>query len=109
MTDDSTDLPQHTHVVIRHPDGKTTRIIKTSSTGSERPLTTDEELLLAMLAALKDKDSEIAALREAVEAVCEGWTMPHNARKVLESALWPAQAVQPKHVPETNFGNTALR
>lgn len=32
--------------------------------------------------------SQGAKLRAAVETVCEGWTLPHDARKVLETALW---------------------
>ena len=39
--------------------------------------------------ALAEKDAEITALRCAVIAVCEDWQMPHDARKILESALWP--------------------
>lgn len=36
-------------------------------------------------------------LREAIATVCEGWTLPADARKILEKAMWeyvpPAQAV----------------
>lgn len=32
-------------------------------------------------------------LRTAIEQVCEGWTLPHDARKVLETALWANGAV----------------
>lgn len=66
MTNDLTDLPQHTHVVIKHPDGINTRIIKTGVLYG-RPLTLDEELLLAMLAACADKDTEIAALKDIIK------------------------------------------
>ena len=50
-----------------------------------------------VVACVANKDAEIAALRSAIGTVCEGWTLPHDARKILESALWPAiaQAVQP--------------
>ena len=32
--------------------------------------------------------SEIERLRTAIGTVCEGWTLPPGARKVLETALW---------------------
>lgn len=50
-------------------------------------------------------------LRQAIATVCEGWTLPTDARKILEKAMWehvpPAQAVDlgqfvpdPKTVPD---------
>lgn len=38
-----------------------------------------------------------AHYRQAIAQVCEGWTLPEGARKVLEAALWspPALGVNP--------------
>ena len=38
---------------------------------------------------------EPTGLRDAVAAVCEGWTLPDGARKMLESALWTNPAPPP--------------
>ena len=37
---------------------------------------------------LREAADEIEQLRKAISTVCEGWTLPPGARKVLESALW---------------------
>ena len=56
-----------------------------------------ERIPAYVTACIDAKDVEIAALRKAVEIVCEDWQISQGARKMLESALWPAiaQAVQP--------------
>ncbi len=36
--------------------------------------------------------TERDGLKQVIGTVCEGWTLPHDARKVLESALWTAMA-----------------
>lgn len=33
-------------------------------------------------------NAAVSILRQAISTVCEGWTLPTNARKVLETALW---------------------
>jgi hypothetical protein len=37
---------------------------------------------------LREAADEIERLRKAIGTVCEGWTLPPGARKVLESAIW---------------------
>lgn len=41
-----------------------------------------------------------ASCREAIATVCEGWTLPDGARKILETAMWSSAAPQPAEVPE---------
>ncbi|CAL1778374.1 hypothetical protein BRC2024_HCTLARHO_CDS_0106 [Acinetobacter phage vB_AbaS_Silvergun] len=50
-----------------------------------RDYTDEIETLRTALAASR---AEVEGLQKAVGTVCEGWTLPDDARKVLEKALW---------------------
>lgn len=41
-----------------------------------------------IVAEIRDLKEENERLRAAIGVVCEGWTLPEGARKVLETALW---------------------
>jgi septal ring factor EnvC (AmiA/AmiB activator) len=47
--------------------------------------------LAAMTAERDALAAQAKALRKTIGTVCEGWTLPHDARKVLETALYPAK------------------
>lgn len=53
---------------------------------------------LAAESALAASRAEVEGLREAVGTVCEGWTLPDDARKVLEKALWANTAMEKGNV-----------
>lgn len=44
----------------------------------------------------KEAVERAAGLRQAIATVCEGWTLPGDARKILESALWAPAALAQK-------------
>lgn len=48
--------------------------------------------MLPLLEELAERDTKIERLRTAIGTVCEGWTLPEGARKVLEAALWAEAA-----------------
>ncbi len=48
--------------------------------------------------ALAASRAEVEGLRKAVGTVCEGWTLPEDARKVLEKALWANTAMEKGNV-----------
>ncbi len=35
-----------------------------------------------------ERGQEVEKYRRAIATVCEGWTLPADARKILEAALW---------------------